>query len=89
MSNVTKISVALTPEIHALLQQAVASGEYGSSSEVIRDALRQWHERRTLSQDDRLELRRLWSEGIESGPGSFADMASIKREARRRLQDQA
>jgi antitoxin ParD1/3/4 len=31
------------------------------------------------------ELRRLWEEGLASGPGRFADMAAIKAEARRRL----
>jgi antitoxin ParD1/3/4 len=30
-------------------------------------------------------LRRLWHEGLESGPGRLADMAAIKAEARRRL----
>ncbi|MGZ8330631.1 MAG: ribbon-helix-helix domain-containing protein, partial [Rhodoplanes sp.] len=40
MSNVQKVSVALTPEFMALLKEAVDTGEYTSASEVIRDALR-------------------------------------------------
>jgi antitoxin ParD1/3/4 len=46
MPNVHKISVALTPEFMALLEEAVESGEHTSASEVIRDALRHWKEHR-------------------------------------------
>jgi Arc/MetJ-type ribon-helix-helix transcriptional regulator len=35
MSNVQKVSVALTPEFMALLKEAVDTGEYTSASEVI------------------------------------------------------
>jgi antitoxin ParD1/3/4 len=82
---VSKISVALTPEMTEMVQQAVADGEYASSSEVIREALREWKLRRTLKSHEQGELRRLWAEGLVSGPGGFEDIDSIKREARRRL----
>ena len=85
MSNVTKISVALTSEMNDLVQQAVAGGEYATTSEVIREALREWKLRRTLRQHEAAELRQLWDEGLHSGPGQFADMQAIKQEARRRL----
>jgi antitoxin ParD1/3/4 len=87
MANVTKISVALTPEMNALVQQAVASGEYATSSEVIREALRAWHQQRSLSRDDRVELRKLWSDGVDSGPATLDSMAATKIEARRRRAD--
>ena len=85
MANVEKVSVALTPEMLAVVREAVESGEYASSSEVMREALREWKRRRALEQKEVEELRRLWQEGLESGPGRFADMAAIKAEARRRL----
>jgi antitoxin ParD1/3/4 len=85
ISKVSKVSVALTPELTELVQRAVASGEYASGSEVIREALREWKLRRTLKFQEHDELRRLWAEGLVSGPGRFDDLASIKREARRRL----
>jgi antitoxin ParD1/3/4 len=84
MSNVQKVSVALTPEFMALLKEAVETGEYTSASEVIRDALRYWKERRTQQDIGAEELRRLWREGIESGPGRFESINAIKKEARRR-----
>jgi len=86
VSKVSKVSVALTPELAQLVQQAVAGGEYASGSEVIREALREWKLRRALKFHEQAELRRLWDEGLASGPGRFEDIDAIKREARRRLE---
>jgi antitoxin ParD1/3/4 len=83
-SKVAKISVALTPELNGVVQQAVDSGDYASGSEVIREALREWKHRRALKLQDHDELRRLWGEGMASGPGRFASLDEIKQEARRR-----
>ena len=85
MANVEKLSIALTPDMAAIVRQAVESGDYASASEVIRDALRDWKLRRALGQEMVLELRRLWQEGLDSGPAAPLDMDEIKREARRRL----
>jgi antitoxin ParD1/3/4 len=68
MSNVQKVSVALTPEIVAMLKHAIDTGEYTSTSEVVREALRVWKMRRTEHEMEIAELRRLWKEGIDSGP---------------------
>jgi antitoxin ParD1/3/4 len=84
MSNVQKVSIALTPELIELLKEAVESGEYTSASEVVRDALRDWKLRRSVLTADAAELRALWLEGIASGPGRFASIDDIKKEARRR-----
>ena len=85
MSQVEKMSIALTPELAAAVRAAVANGEYVSSSEVVREALRDWQLRRSLHQKELEALRRLWQEGIESGHGTRADMEAIKAEARRRF----
>jgi len=72
-----KISVSLTDEHAHLVQEAVKSGDYASSSEVIREALREWKTRRLLG--------RMWDEGVTSGPCEpGANMNDIKAEARRR-----
>ena len=84
MPNVEKISVALTPEMAAFVRDAVESGEYASSSEVIREALRDWKQKRLLQLHNIDELRRLWQEGIDSGAARYVDMQAIKQEARRR-----
>lgn len=85
MANVQKVSVALTPEMLAVVREAVESGEYASSSEVMREALREWKRRRALERKEVEELRRLWEDGLASGPGRHTDMAAIKAEARRRF----
>jgi antitoxin ParD1/3/4 len=85
MPVVEKISIALTQELASLVRDAVESGEYASSSEVIRDALRDWKLKRALQQQQIEELRRMWHEGINSGPAGALDMEEIKREARKRL----
>jgi antitoxin ParD1/3/4 len=74
MSSIEKISIALPQEMVAQVRQAVDRGEYASSSEVIRDALRDWTYKRGLRQQGVQELRRLWQEAIEQGgPGVPAD----------------
>jgi len=88
MPNVEKVSIALTPEMAAVVRQAVESGEYASNSEIVREALRDWKLKRTLQQQEVEELRRLWQEGLHSGPSRFAGMADLKAEARRRLNAQ-
>lgn len=84
MSTVQKVSIVLTPEFIALLKEAVDTGEYTSASEVVRDALRHWSERRAMRDLSADELRELWEEGLASGPGRFRSIAAIKKEARRR-----
>ncbi len=68
MANVEKISVALTPEMAAMMREAVGSGEYASASEVMREALRDWKHRRKQREEAIVELRRLLDEGRSSGP---------------------
>lgn len=85
MATVEKISIALTQDMAALVRQAVESGEYASSSEVIRDALRGWKMKRALQQQQIEELRRLWEEGIKSGPGRFSGIDDLLQEAEQRF----
>ena len=85
MGHVDKRSITLSPELAAAVDGAVDAGEYASASEVIRDALRLWKERRDLFGYTIEELRVLIQEGIDSGPGQFDTMDQLKAEARKRL----
>ena len=89
MPNVEKVSIALTPEMATVVRQAVESGDYASNSEIVREALRDWKLKRALQRQEVEELRRLWQEGLHSGPSRFAGMADLKAEARRRLEAQS
>ena len=74
MPSVEKISIALPPEMVAQVRQAVETGEYASSSEVIRDALRDWTHKRQLQQNGIAELRQLWQQArADKSPGLPAD----------------
>jgi antitoxin ParD1/3/4 len=69
MSNVEKLSIALTADLAAAVRQAVDSGAYATSSEVIREALRDWDAKRTREAAALQILRQQIAQGIASGPG--------------------
>jgi antitoxin ParD1/3/4 len=87
--SIEKISIALPADMLAMVREAVDGGDYASSSEVVREALREWKARRSLQGDAVQELRRQWLEGLESGPGGPLDIDSTKRRARGRLKERS
>ena len=89
MSTVEKVSVALSRELLDMVKEAVASGQYGSASEVIREALRDWRVRQPLREAEVQRLRKAWSEGLASGPVQPFDIEEIKGRARERLSKRA
>src|ERR1700677_4210145 len=82
MANVEKLSVALTPDMVADIRAAVEGGDYGSVSEVVRDALRDWRLRRKFETLKTEELRHLVQQGIDSGPGLDAAEVFARLRAR-------
>ena len=68
MSKVEKHSIALTPELGDAVREAVATGDYASTSEAIRDAIREWRVRRELRATKLADLRAAIQAGIDSGP---------------------
>jgi antitoxin ParD1/3/4 len=48
MSNIEKLSIALPHEMVEAIREAVEQGEYVTTSEVIRDALRDWRFKRKV-----------------------------------------
>lgn len=82
MSRVEKVSVALTPDVAAELREAVARGEYASTSEVMRDALRHWRRRRLEQEQAVARLGELWDEGLASGPARDGEQAIARIRSR-------
>jgi len=81
MSQIEKVSIALTPELAEHIREAVRSGDYATASEVVRDALRGWMQRR---QRDRT-LRGLVEAGLASGePQDRQPVGEFLKEARAR-----
>jgi len=67
MSKVEKMSIALTPELAEVVRGAVNTGDYASSSEVIRDALRLWAHTQKERAAKLADLRAAIQVGIDSG----------------------
>jgi antitoxin ParD1/3/4 len=84
-TTVEKLSIALTPELTALVKKAVDSGDYASSSEVVREALREWMTRRAVQEHALHVLRQNIHAGIESGAAGDLDISAIKQRGRQRL----
>lgn len=84
MADIQKVSVALTAEQVAALKAAVDAGEYATTSEIVREAIRDWQLKRELRQEDIERLRQLWDEGKASGPPRPVDWDGVKRRGRDR-----
>ena len=86
MAGVEKMTIALTPEMASFVRDAVEAGDYASTSEAIREAVREWKGRRDLLGYTIEELRDLVRESDSRGPSSRTSVADVKAEARRRLE---
>ena len=68
MTEHSRITIELTPEMFALLRDALASGQYASEGDVVGEALLEWRGRRLPALRAEAELADLWDQGIASGP---------------------
>jgi antitoxin ParD1/3/4 len=84
MPDIQKIRIALTNEQVSALKAAVETGEYATTSEIIREALRDWQFKRELGGEDK-RLRQLWHQGEASGPAKPLNLSKVRQEARQRL----
>ncbi|MFV0383632.1 MAG: type II toxin-antitoxin system ParD family antitoxin [Paracoccus sp. (in: a-proteobacteria)] len=64
------------------LRQTVAGGEYASTSEVVREALRDWTRNRDTERRELETLRDAIKAGLSSGPGIPADEVFAELRAR-------
>ena len=48
MAGIERLTITLPADMAAIIRGAVEGGDYASSSEVIREALRDWKTKRTL-----------------------------------------
>jgi antitoxin ParD1/3/4 len=85
MAEIERLSIALPAPMATAVRRAVEEGEYASTSEVIRDALRLWESRRQLRERDLEVLRQRWDEGKASGRAGELDMQRLIVEERAKL----
>jgi antitoxin ParD1/3/4 len=88
MPGVEKISIALPADMIGIVRGAVAAGEYASTSEAIREALRDWTLKRRRLELELSELRQLIREGLESGPSIPADQLFNRLKAKYAAMDE-
>ena len=84
MPEIRKVSVALTGEQVSALKAAVDAGEYATTSEIVREAIRDWQFRRELRNEVVRRLREMWAEGKASGAAVPVDFERVKRQGRKR-----
>lgn len=65
MSTTPTMNIALTEPMRAYVAERVASGEFGSTSEYVRDLIRKDQREQRI-----LRLRALVEEGLDSGPAT-------------------
>lgn len=85
MDDIQEIHVALSGEQIGAMDAAVEAGEYANTAEILREAVQEWQFKREGRQQDVQRLRRLWDEGVASGPGRPFDGERILAAARVRL----
>ena len=78
------MNVSLPEELANFVKDKVLTGRYGSSSEVVREALRLLEKTEQQAAEKLAALRHAWKEGIDSGDAGEIDFAALKRQARAR-----
>ena len=88
MGKLERITVTMPEEMAAKLRAAVESGEYATTSEIVREALRDWSDEQDRKEAALAKLRLMIAEG-EKGP--FRDgeefFAELKAELLQRIAD--
>jgi len=85
MANIERMTVVFPEPMAAQIRAAVEAGEYASTSEAVRDAVRLWSGRRQLREQELEQLRQAWDAGKASGVHSEMDFDQLRAEAGRRL----
>jgi antitoxin ParD1/3/4 len=57
MADIERMTITMPSEMAAVVKEAVDTGDYASSSEVIRSALRDWKLKRTLQLEELATLK--------------------------------
>src|SRR5271166_6510758 len=79
------MNVSLPEELANFVKDKVSTGRYGSSSEVVREALRLMERTEQQEAEKLALLRQAWKKGIDSGDAGEVDFTALKKEARARL----
>jgi len=82
VSKIERMTVVFPEPMAEQIRAAVDAGEYASTSEVVRDAVRLWNGRRELRAHELGVLRQAWKEGKASGISGRYDISQLLKEAK-------
>ena len=85
--SIERMTVTVTPEMAAAMQTALAEGAYASSSEIVREALRDWQHKRRIRESELAALRTdiaAADQDIREGRVSAFDAEKIIKEGQER-----
>lgn len=88
MSDVERMTITLTTEMAKVVRGAVRAGEYASSSEIIREALRDWKYKKVVQDCQLEELRAEIQDGlsdVKAGRMKKFDAERIVKKGKKRL----
>ena len=78
MPNVEKMSLALTSQQAALMREAVSTGAYATTSEIVREAMRDW-EAKWMARHEEIRRLKVAAESDGDGPSGDAPRLTIRR----------
>lgn len=73
MSAIERLTITVPAEMAATVRLAGDAGDYASTSEVVREALRDWVRQHDVERRELETLREAIRVGLASGPGVPAD----------------
>jgi antitoxin ParD1/3/4 len=85
MAAIERLTITMPAEMAATLRATVEGGEYATTSEIVREALRDWTRARDAERRELEALREAIRVGDESGPGISA--AEVFAELRQMIAD--
>lgn len=85
LAAVERMTVVFPEPMATQIRAAVEAGEYASTSEAVRDAVRLWSDRRKFRDMETERLQQTWDAGKASGRHGALDFEALRREARARL----
>lgn len=79
-STIERLTITMPADMVALIKDAVAGGDYASTSEVVREALREWKAKRAVQLQEFVKLKADIDKGLAdlaAGQTSPFDSAKI------------
>jgi len=87
-STIERMTITMPADMAAVIKEAVAGGDYASTSEVVREALREWKAARAVQKEELASLKADIERGLAdlaSGRTRDFDKAAIVKRGRKLL----